>query len=58
MVRFLVFVKVLDILRHDVAGPLEVKRFVFDHGPPCCLARVYNGIVNVGVVRDFESHVE
>lgn len=47
-----------DVLRVNVACPLKIKHvaLAFEHCKSSALAAVYECIVNMRVIRDFESH--
>ena len=61
MVRFLIFVEVLDVIGSDIARPLHIEQVCIiglKHSETGGLARVDYSVVNMRRVRDAEWHEE
>lgn len=58
MVRLLILVQSLDVIRSDIASPLDIKILVdtLYHVEASILACIDYSVVNMSRVRDFERH--
>lgn len=58
MVGLLILVQVQDVFVFNVASPLqiEVDVWLLNHSESCVFARVYDRVVNVSSVPNFERH--
>ena len=59
MVRFLIFVEVLDVIGGDIARPLHIEQVCIirlKHSETGGLTRVHHSVINVRGVGDAERH--